>query len=194
MALPLLWLGSAALGAILLADEREKRHQLTLNRRRGVAPKTLEECETAALSPSAWQTGNSKMKPQPGSIICCFVYGLIEHTGIWLDEHTLIELHGSGLVRAVSTKRFLAGRTGSKIFVACSHDHQVLVEPAMLAKAEQAIFTYREYDLFDNNCHRFVWSCLSGKEESLPSFNDLNKRLAIHFNQSLYWDEAELDI
>ncbi len=40
MALPLLWLGSAALGAILLADEREKRHQLTLNRRRGVAPKT----------------------------------------------------------------------------------------------------------------------------------------------------------
>lgn len=194
MALPLLWLGGAVLGAILLADEREKRHQLELNRRKGSAPKNLAEGKVASLSPSTWQTGGRKVKPQPGAIICCFVYGFIEHTGIWLDEHTLIELHGSGLVRAVSTKRFLAGRTGSKIFVACSHDHQVLIEPAMLEKAEQAIFTYREYDLFDNNCHRFVWSCLSGNEESLPSFNDLNKRLALHFSQSLYWDEAEVDI
>ena len=194
MPLPLLWLGGAAIGAVLLADEREKRHQLELKRRKGIAPKTFKEGEHLPLAPSVWQAGHKRVQPQPGSIICCFVYGLIEHTGIWLDEHTLIELHGSGLVRAVSTKRFLAGRTGSKIFVACSHDHQVLVEPAMLEKAQQAIYTYREYDLFDNNCHRFVWSCLSGKEESLSSFNELNQRLAAYFNQSLYWDEAELDI
>ena len=189
MALPLLLVGSA-LGAVFLANEREKRHQLELKRRSGTVPVPQGHNKHVGLHPSLWQAGHKRVNPLPGTIICCFVYGVIEHTGIWLDDHTLIELHGNGLIRAVSTQRFLAGRTGSKIYIACSHDHRPLVDEDALIKAEQAIFTYREYDLFDNNCHRFVWSCLSGKEESLPGFNDLNKRLSAHFGQSIYWDEA----
>ena len=87
--------------------------------------KFLKRGKAASLSLSECKTWHSKVKPQPGSIICCFIYGLIEHTGIWLDEHTLIELYGRGLIRAVPTKYFLASSTGSKIFVACSHGHQV---------------------------------------------------------------------
>lgn len=188
MALPLLLLGSA-LGAALLANEREKRHQLERKRLSGINPASMKD-KTIGLHPSLWQVGHKQVKPKPGAIICCFVYGVIEHTGIWLDDNTLIELHGNGLIRAVSTKRFLAGRTGSKIFVACSHTHQPLIDGEVLLRAEKAIFTYREYDLFDNNCHRFVWSCLNGTEESLPSFNDLNKKLSSYFEQTIYWDEA----
>lgn len=195
MVLPIFWLGGAAVSAILLADERTKRRDIELNRLLG---KTAQKSKTnplpsGYLSPSQWQNSHKAVAPKPGSIVCCFVYGIIEHTGIWLDDNTLIELHGSGLIRAVSTKRFLAGRTGSKIFIACSHDHQALFDDAALVRAEKAIFTYREYDLFDNNCHRFVWACLSSEETSLPSFNDLNKRLSGHFKQDIYWDEAILN-
>lgn len=192
MALPLIWLGGATLGAVILADRREKRHQLEHQRSMGKAPSMPEGGQHVALKPSLWHPSHKQVQPQPGAIICCFVYGMIEHTGIWLDDHILIELHGSGLIRAVSTNRFLAGRTGTKIYIACSHDHQPLIDAGVLQRAEASIFQYREYDLFDNNCHRFVWSCLTGLEESLPSFNDLNLRLATHFRQQVYWDEVRL--
>lgn len=191
MALPLLLVGGA-LGAAILADQREKRHALERQRHSGVEPQQRTG-RAVGLHPSLWQSGHKQVKPKPGAIICCFVYGVIEHTGIWLDDNTLIELHGNGLIRAVSTARFLAGRTGTKIYVACNHAHQPLIDGEVLHRAELEIFSYREYDLFDNNCHRFVWSCLSGVEESLPSFNDLNKKLAQYFEQSIYWDEALID-
>ncbi|MCE9679632.1 lecithin retinol acyltransferase family protein [Shewanella sp. AS1] len=189
MALPLIWLGGAALGAIFVADERNKHKQLMLDRRLGRAPTKYLAEQAAPLSPSLLNRGEVKVKPEPGAVVCCFVFGVIEHTGIWIGDDTLIELHGSGLVRAVSSKRFLAGRSGSRIYQACDHQHQPLIAPDALHRAEQAIFQYREYDLFDNNCHRFVWSCVSGEEKSITSFNALNQQLGRYFDQALYWDE-----
>lgn len=185
MPLPLLWMGSAVIGAVVLADEREKRQQLERDRILGKAPN-----RAMVAAPSQWQKGFKQVASIPGSIVCCYVFGVIEHTGIWLGDDCLVELHGSGLVRAVSVKRFLAGRTGSQIYLACNHQHQPLIADAVLTRAEQAIYQYREYDLFDNNCHRFVWSCISQKgEEVVKGFNELNQKLAEHFNQGIYWDE-----
>ncbi|MFV7784011.1 lecithin retinol acyltransferase family protein [Shewanella marisflavi] len=190
MALPLLWLGGAALGAALIADAKHKQKQLTLDRRLGRAPKAPIGERVSPLSPSVLHLGEVKVAPKPGALVCCFVFGVIEHTGIWLGDDTLVELHGSGLIRPVSATRFLAGRTGSRIFVACDHQHQPLIGESVLERAEQAIYQYREYDLFDNNCHRFVWSCLTGEEKSISSFDKLNRLLAAHFAQAIYWDEA----
>lgn len=192
MPLPLLWLGGAALGAAFLADERQKRLQLERDRLLGRAPKQALANRAMLAAPSQWQKGFKQVIPEPGSIVCCYVFGVIEHTGIWLGDDCLVELHGSGLVRAVSIKRFLAGRTGSQIYLACNHQHQPLVSEAALERAQQAIYQYREYDLFDNNCHRFVWSCISGHEISIQSFNELNQQLAAYFNQGIYWDEMQL--
>lgn len=192
MPLPLLWLGGAAIGAAFLADERQKCLQLERDRLLGRAPKQALANRAMLAAPSQWQKGFKQVIPEPGSIVCCYVFGVIEHTGIWLGDDCLVELHGSGLVRAVSIKRFLAGRTGSQIYLACNHQHQPLVSEAVLERAQQAIYQYREYDLFDNNCHRFVWSCISGHEISIQSFNELNQQLAAHFNQGIYWDEMQL--
>ncbi|PIW59163.1 lecithin retinol acyltransferase family protein [Shewanella sp. CG12_big_fil_rev_8_21_14_0_65_47_15] len=192
MPLPLLWLGGAAIGAAFLADERQKRLQLERDRLLGRAPKQAPTNRAMLAAPSQWQKGFKQVLPEPGSIVCCYVFGMIEHTAIWLGDDCLVELHGSGLVRAVSIKRFLAGRTGSQIYLACNHQHQPLVSEAVLDRAQQAIYQYREYDLFDNNCHRFVWSCMSGYEISIKSFNELNQKLAVHFNQGIYWDEMQL--
>lgn len=189
MPLPLLWLGSAAMGALLLADEREKRQQLERDRLLGKAPWQTTGCQAMVAAPSQWQKGFKQVSPQPVSIVCCYVFWVIEHTGIWLADDCLVELHGSGLIRAVSVKRFLAGRTGSQIYIACNHQHQPLIASDMVSRAELAIYQYREYDLFDNNCHRFVWSCLCGEELAIKSFNELNQKLAGYFKQGIYWDE-----
>ncbi|QQX82005.1 lecithin retinol acyltransferase family protein [Shewanella sp. KX20019] len=190
MPLPLVWLGAAAIGAALIADEREKQKEIAKKRLHGNAVADHTTGASAELSPSLWHTGDKKVQLEPGSIICCFVFGVIEHTGIWLGDDTLVELHGSGLIRAVSTRRFLVGRSGSRVFQACNHLHQPLVGEQILARAKQAIFTYREYDLLDNNCHRFVWHCLSGEEKALSSFSKLNNEIGMYFKEAIYWDEA----
>ncbi|QYJ92427.1 lecithin retinol acyltransferase family protein [Shewanella spartinae] len=192
MALPLLWLGGAALGAAFIADAKQKQRQLTLDRRLGRAPKAPEGKRVSPLAPSVLHLGEVKVTPPPGALVCCFVFGVIEHTGIWLGDDTLVELHGSGLIRPVSSKRFLGGRTGSRIFVACDHQHRPLIGESVLERAQQAIYRYRDYDLFDNNCHRFVWYCLTGEELSISSFDKFNHLLASHFAQAIYWDEAAI--
>ncbi|MCS6235212.1 hypothetical protein G3495_08720 [Shewanella baltica] len=173
MPLPLLWMDSAVIGAVLLADEREKRQQLERDRILGKAPKYPFANRAMVAAPSQWQKGLKQVAPIPGSIVSCYVFGVIEHTGIWLGDDCLVELHGSGLVRAVSVKRFLAGRTGSQIYLACNHLHQPLIADTVLTRAEQAIY-----------------QCFSQRgEEVVKGFNELNKKLAEHFNQGIYWDE-----
>lgn len=195
MPLPLLWLGTAAIGALVLADEREKR--LALERERRLRRPSFERQAwlhaplqaPLIVPPSQWQTGLARVKPLVGSLVCCHVYGIIEHTGVWLGEDCVVELHGSGLVRAVSEQRFLAGRTGSKIFVACSRQHQPLIASQVAQRAAKAIYQYRDYDVFDNNCHRFVWACISGEERQFDGFSAFNQQLVSYFKQGIYWDE-----
>lgn len=192
MAFPLIWLGAAAIGAAIVAEEREKQKNVALKRQKGQAKAKHVSGQSAELSPSLWKTSDKMVTPEPGAIVCCFVFGVIEHTGIWVGDNTLVELHGSGLVRAVSIKRFLAGRTGSRIYQACNHQHQALIGAQVLDRAKQSIFSYRDYDLFDNNCHRFVWYCLSGEEQTLSSFSKLNDKIGNHFSEAVYWDEVDL--
>ncbi|WP_192021449.1 hypothetical protein [Shewanella sp. WPAGA9] len=193
MAFPLIWLGTAAIGAIMLADDRQQRKTIQHERRMGRAPKVPNGKSVSPLTPSIWHKGDAKVDAAPGAIVCCFVFGVIEHTGIWVGDDHLVELHGSGLIRVISAKRFLQGRTGSCIFQAGNHLHQPLVAPKALARAEQAIYQYRDYDLFTNNCHRFVWSCISGEETEVRSFEQLNTLLAQAFKQVVYWDEVALN-
>ncbi|ABV87023.1 lecithin retinol acyltransferase family protein [Shewanella pealeana] len=192
MAFPLIWLGAAAVGAAIIAEERDKQKKIAMKRKQGKAKSEHLQGQSAELAPSIWKTGDKMVAPEPGGIVCCFVFGVIEHTGIWLGDNTLVELHGSGLVRAVSIKRFLAGRTGSRIYQACNHQHQALIGAQVLDRAKQSIFSYRDYDLFDNNCHRFVWYCLSGEEQPLSSFSKLNDKIGNHFSEAVYWDEVDL--
>lgn len=187
MPLPLLWIGGAALGAVLLADEREKRQSIERQRALGLSPK--KHGKPLQLAPSLWQSSLHKVAPVPGCIVCCHVYGVIEHTGIWIEPDVIIELHGSGLVRAVSEKRFLAGRTGRKIYLACDAKHQPLSAPHSINRATQSMFQYRNYSVLDNNCHRFVWWCVSGKDAVIETFSDFNHVIGAHFNQGIYWDE-----
>jgi hypothetical protein len=124
--------------------------------------------------------------PKAGSIVCCEVYHVLDHTGIWTEEG-IVELNGNGLIRCISPKRFLQERSGNNIYVACDPVGQPLYDAEAANRALTHIYTYTPYHLLNNNCHQFVARLMASSAMSLTSFADLNEYLAIHFGCPLSW-------
>lgn len=172
MAIPLLWIGAGALA--LLAGHHYS--------------KELRQQSRIQLMPGE---GQQCVMPIDGAIVSCGVFGLFEHTGIWLDGN-IVELKGNGLIRAVSPTRFLQYRSGDHIYIACDADNVPLVAGQCAERASKRIFDYCEYDLFKNNCHQFVWQCLSGTSQELHLFSQLNQLMAEHFNGEIHWQKCAI--
>lgn len=167
MAIPLLWLGAAA------ATYAGIKYSSKVSKYRGYAD----------VLP-----GGTKLtaKPVNGAIVCCEVYGVLDHTGIWVED-SIIELNGNGLVRNISLERFLADRSGEEAYIACDKYGLPMASDATFQNAIANIYQYRPYDLFKNNCHRFVWEMLSDIKEPVNSFTDLNQRLCSYHHSPVSW-------
>lgn len=124
--------------------------------------------------------------PPDGAIACCGIYGVFEHTGIWV-EGRIVELHGSGLVKAVSPERFLDNRSGSDIYILCDQYRKPLGDEEFAERAVSKVFTYIDYHLLHNNCHRFVAECVIGQKSAVSSFYDLNVSFYQFFKTPLCW-------
>ncbi|WP_028116858.1 hypothetical protein [Ferrimonas senticii] len=185
MALPLILLAAGAAAAL-----EYRSHRKTQLRQRYQSQVSGD----MALSPSEWLPGHFQVTPALGSIVVCYVYGVVEHSGLWLGDDCIAELHGSGLVRGISAKRFLTGRSGGTIFVGCDRYHSPLARPEAVERAAQQLFSYRDYHLRDNNCHQFVWQCLTGEQRRIASFKEFNRLLAGHFDSPLYWDPLNVAV
>lgn len=127
----------------------------------------------------------------PGAVIACEIFHLFEHTGIYLGDGLIVELQGTGLVRAISPNRFLAGRSGEELLVACSRTGEILANAEVAKRASAQIFTCQEYDLLLNNCHRFTYACVSGKNEPVTSFFDLKLALKTFWRQEISWQVVD---
>ncbi len=123
----------------------------------------------------------------PGAVIACEIFHLFEHTGIYIGDNLIVELQGTGLVRAISPNRFLAGRSGEELLVACDAKGEVISSVAAAERASAQIFTCQDYDLLLNNCHRFTYACVSGKNEPITSFFDLKLALKNLWRQDVNW-------
>ncbi|MGS2720076.1 hypothetical protein [Paraglaciecola aestuariivivens] len=167
MAAPLLWLGAGALA--WLAKEHYDNNKITQS--------VVETLPGASLKAVA---------PKNGAVVCCGVFGMFEHTGIWVDGN-IVELKGNGLIRGISPARFLKERSGENIYIACNENAQPLIDPDAASRAAAKLFSYSEYHVLNNNCHKFVWYCLSGQEVALSRFSDLNCQLADNFNTRICW-------
>ena len=71
------------------------------------------------IYPSDLFKNEQNVKPIFGAIVYCGIAGVLDHTGIWLDDNTIVELDGNGLIKPISSQRFLAERSGKQIFIAC---------------------------------------------------------------------------
>lgn len=121
--------------------------------------------------------------PINGSVVCCDIFGALTHTGLWVNGG-IIELAGSGLVRSVSPGRFIHARSGDQIYVLASQDAQVLGSKTAADCAKARIFEYINYDVFSNNCNRFIANCYQLSDcHEVMLFADLTNKLAIYFSQ-----------
>lgn len=171
--LPLIYLGAGLAGlyaGVKLSEKRQKD--------RG----------EVALFP-----GESRLAVTPvdGAIVCCGVYGVLDHTGIWLED-CVIELNGDGLVRAVSPQRFLRNRSGDTIYIACDSDNLPISSAKVAENAAAKLFQYSNYHLLNNNCHRFVLSCMGFEQLKTVRFTDLNQLLSSTFMTSIHWHPIQI--
>ena len=167
MPAPLFWLGASAIA--MLAGAKYSND------------KRLEDSVSSL-------PGKSELAVEPvnGAIVTCGIYGLFEHTGIWVDGN-ILELKGNGLIRGVSPNRFLQERSGDYIYIACDDNNTPLIQPDAAQRAISQLFSYSEYDVIKNNCHKFVWQCISGEDMPLTRFSVLNQKMAGLFASNIHW-------
>ncbi|WP_206486399.1 hypothetical protein [Thalassotalea sp. G2M2-11] len=192
MPLPLLWIGAAAVSALAaksLSDDRKTQQQ---KRRRFYRAQTLTDLQRhespVAIYPSDFMSTEQKVKPKVGAVVCCGIGGVLEHTGIWVDDNTIVELDGNGMIKPISVQRFTKERSGKYVFIACdSHGIPLACEEAA-TRALAQIFQVRDYHLIEYNCHQFIWQCFEADAKAITTFKALNMNLAARFNRRIYWD------
>ncbi len=192
MPLPLLWIGAAAVSALAvkgLADDRKSQQR---KRTKGFRVQTLADLaphdRPIAIYPTDMFDTEQKILPEVGAIVCCGVGGVLDHTGIWVGDNTIIELDGNGLVKPVSPQRFTDDRSGNGIFVACDSLGKPLHNKIAAQNAIEQIYQLRDYHLFDNNCHQFIWQCFQPNAETITTFKSLSVNIAQLFDRVVYWD------
>lgn len=189
MALPIIAAGFAIGAAVL--HESNKKHYRNLEINRKSSDYSNISHSSVAKRPSDTYDSGRFVSPNPGAVVCCEIYNCVDHTGIWIDQDTIIELSENGLVKAVSYERFLTDRSGANMYVACDNLHQPIIISGAAERAVNHIFTYRDYDVIDNNCHRFVSFCLSGIDTKLTLFSALNDQISLQAKKTIFWDRVK---
>jgi len=201
MALPLLLLGAAALSALAVQELADERTEKLRKRQGSDKVETLADLEKhespTATYPSDLLTSFASdsvvgVEPKIGAVVCCGLGGMLDHTGIYIGDNLFVELSGSGLIKAVSARRFLSERSGKQIFIACDSRSQPLVNKCAAQRATEQVFNYYEYDVISNNCHRFIWQCFSHGDDDLSTFKSLSHNMAKYYNRIIYWDVCKV--
>jgi len=191
MPLPLLWLGAAAVSAFAvkgLSDDRKSQQRKRRYSRIQTLKSLARHDSPIAIYPSELMVTEQKVPPKIGSVVCCGIGGMLEHTGIWIDDNTIAELDGEGLIKPISVTRFTKERSGKQIFIACDSNASPLASEAAAQRAIEQLFQLRKYHVIDNNCHQFVWQCFTSHDKKITTFKDLNINLAKMFDRVIYWD------
>jgi len=190
MPLPLLWLGAAAVSALAvkgLSDDRKSQQKLRSRYRKVQTLNDLDRHESPiAIYPSDMMSTEQVVHPQIGAVVCCGIGGVLDHTGIWVDDNTIVEMDGEGLIKPISVNRFTKERSGKQIFIACDSNGQPLACEIAAKRALEQIFQLHEYHVIDNNCHQFIWQCFNPKAKKITTFKDLNINLAKMFDRKIY--------
>lgn len=104
--------------------------------------------------------------PVRGCVVYCdLAFGTAEHSGVYVGDKTIVHLDGSGLIEAVSPERFIDRLDGFNsavsIYLSCTGGFAA-GDAEAARRAERMIGSSRDYNVLTDNCHRFVYGCLSG--------------------------------
>jgi hypothetical protein len=110
-----------------------------------------------------------KVIPIPGSLVYCDLMDIVEHSGIYIGDNTIVHLSGSGDIEAVSPEKFIARLKGlnKSMFIEVSCDEFGVVGSDEVAeRAIGMVGKSRNYNLILDNCHQFAAGCLTGNFEN----------------------------
>lgn len=115
----------------------------------------------------------AKVTPVPGSVVYCDLVDVVEHSGIYIGDNTIVHLSGNGRIEAVSPREFIARLNGLNrsmfIEVSCK-DGCAVGSEEVANRAIMMIGDTRDYNLLLDNCHQFTSGCLSGDFENADNF------------------------
>ena len=114
---------------------------------------------------------NKDVYPVKGSIVCCLLGAVLDHSGVYVGNDTIIHRDGDGYLAEVSPREFIERLSGVNpavtIFVSCKGDNPVGSEKAA-QRAREALYDPQHdgYNLLMKNCHQFCHYCLTGQKDN----------------------------
>lgn len=148
----------------------------------------LEEAIGSLSSSLVDNVFKDKVTPIEGSIVHCSLYG-VEHTGIYIDNESIIELLGTGEIRSTNPASFIDGTNSISIYVACD-DTRPIGSKIVANRASAYIGKSRDYHLLYDNCHQFTGGCVTGNfSDGKTIFWMLEDSISKHLNngRSITW-------
>lgn len=111
----------------------------------------------------------------------------LKHVGLFIGNGKIIELNGDGKICEVNLEEFINVhwiRTGDKIETLIDTFGEIISFPEAVKKAKEMVGKNNGYNLFDNNCYKFIWSCIMEDDDSSCfSYHDLRIRILLNFHE-----------
>lgn len=111
---------------------------------------------------------HEEVYPIEGSVVCCLLGVVADHSGIYVGNGRIIHRDGAGFLAEVSQNEFLERLDGWNpavtVFVSCRGDEPV-GSSEIAERAREALNDPRHkgYNLLLKNCHQFCHYCLTGQ-------------------------------
>lgn len=113
---------------------------------------------------------SESVKPKVGSVVCCRLARVVDHTGIYVGRNRIIHRDGDGFLASVSPEEFVSRLNGLNpsfhVYVACDEDENPLGDSNIACRARAALKDSQHndgYNLFTKNCHQFTQYCVTGE-------------------------------
>lgn len=128
--------------------------------------------------------------PVQGSVVCCDLALVFEHSGIYIGNNKIVHLDGSGIIESVSPRQFMERLDGLNfaISIYVSSNNGCSIGSAKVAeRAKSMIGRSRDYNFILDNCHQFTAGCLTGDFENSNNFLWLLKDEALKYIDADEW-------
>ncbi|HIW33172.1 MAG TPA: lecithin retinol acyltransferase family protein [Candidatus Paenibacillus intestinavium] len=112
-------------------------------------------------------------EPAFGAVIYTdLLFGVGDHSGIYVGNHEVVSLRGDGRIRKDSLRTFTGNLTtiNTHIYMPCDTSGYPVGSYSAGSKAIDMIGESRSYHLLVDNCHQFCAGCLHGNFENSSNF------------------------
>lgn len=102
-----------------------------------------------------------QVKGKFGSIVYCdLAFGLMEHSGIYVGNDSIVHLNRKGMIEKVSIDNFIKGTSAISIYVS-SYNGQSLGSEKVGNAALSKVGSKVRYNVLTKNCHQFSSGCIT---------------------------------